>query len=268
MLKTARAGVDAGDQEGARREVTMPTGIHQIIDHQIRRWEIEALARRASAPAASAETPIIHAGVTVARQIGAGGSEIARGVATVLDLPLCDREILDTIAGEGGIRARILDLLDERDRSAAQIWVQGILRGRLADKEDYLRALVHAVVSVAAHGPAVFVGRGVNFILGPGGGLHVRVVAPLEQRVARLRASRGLADADARAVIERTDADRAAFIRRHFRREIDDPVAYDLVLNTATTPLPACVDTLLTAWRGVTVTSAAVSPRTSGDSAG
>jgi hypothetical protein len=233
----------------------MPTGIHRIIDHQMRKWEFEAVARRESpreSPRGSpAEAPVVHPCITVARQIGAGGGEIGRGIASVLGRPLCDRAILDTIAGEGRIRSQILELLDERDRSALQIWIEGILRGRLADKEDYLRALVHAVGSVAAHGPAVFLGRGVNFILGPGRGLHLRVVAPVECRMEALRDTRGLAEAEARALIEHTDADRAAFVRRHFHREIDDPLAYDLVLNTASASTALCVATALAAWHGV-----------------
>jgi hypothetical protein len=233
----------------------MPTGIHLIIDHQMRKWEIEASARRKSpegeSRASPATVPVVHPCITIARQIGAGGGEIARRIASVLDRPLCDREILEAIAGEGRIRSQILALLDERDRSALRIWIEGILRGRLADKEDYLRALVHAVGSVAAHGPAVFVGRGVNFIFGPERGLHLRVVAPVERRVETLRASRGLAEAEARALLERTDADRAAFVRRHYHREIDDPLGYDLVLNTGFTPLASCVEAVLAAWRGV-----------------
>lgn len=229
----------------------MPTGIHRIIDHQMRKWEFEASARRESPRESPAKAPVVHPCITIARQIGAGGGEIARGVASVLGRPLCDREILDTIAREGRIRSQILELLDERDRSALQIWIEGILRGRLADKEDYLRALVHAVGSVAAHGPAVFLGRGVNFILGPARGLHLRVVAPVERRVEVLRDSRGLAETEARTLIERTDADRAAFVRRHFHREIDDPLAYDLVLNTVSTSPALCVDTALAAWHGV-----------------
>lgn len=229
----------------------MPTGIHRIIDHQMRKWEFEASARRESPQVSAAEVPLVHRCITIARQIGSGGGNVARGIAASMGWPLCDREILDTIAGEGRIRSQILELLDERDRSALQIWVEGILRGRLADKEDYLRALVHAVGSVAAHGPAVFVGRGVNFILGPGRGLHLRVVAPLERRVERLRHVRGLDESEARALVEHTDADRAAFIRRHFHREIDDPLAYDLVCNTASPAPAACVEAALAAWRGV-----------------
>lgn len=227
----------------------MPTGIHRIIDHQLRKWEIEALARRQAPPESRAAVPAIHPCVTIARQMGAGGGEVARAIASALDLPLCDREILETVAGEGRIRSQVLELLDERDRSAVQIWVEGILRGRLADKEDYLRALVQAVGSVAAHGPTVFIGRGVNFILGPGRGLHLRVVAPAVRRLETLRRTMGLSESAARALVDRTDADRAAFIRRQYHRDIDDPLAYDLVFNTAVLPPDVCAEVAVAAWR-------------------
>jgi CMP/dCMP kinase len=244
--------VSAGrDREDPREEATMPTGIHQIIDHQMRKWEFEATQRRESAQEPASPSRVVHPCITVARQLGSGGNAIARGVAAALGRPICDREILDTIVGEGGIRFRLLDLLDEQDRSSLQIWVEGILRGRLADKEDYLRALVHAVGSVAAQGSTVFVGRGVNFLFGRerGGHLHLRVIAPLQRRIDAVRNRKALSEAGARALVEQSDADRAAFVRRQFHRDIDDPLAYDLVFNTASLPPAACVDAAVSAWR-------------------
>jgi cytidylate kinase len=75
----------------------------------------------------------------------------------------------------------------------------------------------------------------------------VRLVAPREARLDRLRSREGL---DARAAAERLeklDSDRSEFIRRHFRCRPDDPGQYDLVLDTASFGLDHTVDLVIRA---------------------
>jgi hypothetical protein len=89
----------------------MPTGIHQIIDHQMRKWEFEAAARRESPRETMTAPRVVHPCLTVARELGAGGGAIARGIASALARPICDREILEAIVAElepKGIFARFV----------------------------------------------------------------------------------------------------------------------------------------------------------------
>ena len=64
--------------------------------------------------------------------------------------------------------------------------------------------------------------------------LRVRVIAPLDVRVARIAERDRLSEADARAKVLRIDGERVAFNRHHYNADLTDPNNYDMVLNTGT----------------------------------
>jgi cytidylate kinase len=82
-------------------------------------------------------------------------------------------------------------------------------------------------------GGVVLLGRGGNFILGPKRGFHVRFVAPHETRVANLMKYREMTRKEAEGLISESDGMRGQLIRKLFRADIDDPVYYDLMVNSA-----------------------------------
>lgn len=218
------------------------SGIQQIIERQIRSWEMEAAARRGE-PDVTPAPPVLRSWITVSRAFGSGGGEIAQRVAALLGYQVFDREILDVIVREGRFRAAIIESLDERDRSSLDLWFEGLLRGALVDRGDYLRTLAGVLGSIAMHGHAVIVGRGANFLLDPSRGVHVRAVASEEHRVATIQRLRGISDPEeARRLVRRVDEERASYIEKHFHRSVDDPLAYDLVVNTERIGIEAAVD--------------------------
>jgi cytidylate kinase len=77
----------------------------------------------------------------------------------------------------------------------------------------------------------------------------VRVVAPLEDRARVIAGTRGMADREARAEVERIDHERIAFNRHHYKRNITDPVLYDLLVNTGSFPLESAADVVVAAYR-------------------
>ena len=72
--------------------------------------------------------------------------------------------------------------------------------------------------------------------------LHVRVVAPFEMRVARLRGERNVSEESARACLEASDRARARYLRRSHGVRLDDPALYHLTINTGLLDLPQAVD--------------------------
>ena len=79
----------------------------------------------------------------------------------------------------------------------------------------------------------MILGRGAHLILGQGEALRVLVVAPLEPRVRAVMEREGLAEREARHRIVSVEADRRAFLMKHFHAELADPINFDLVVNTA-----------------------------------
>ena len=218
----------------------MPKSIDQIIDEQVRRWSTTTPRR----PRREAHWPLI----TISREYGARGAALAAALAERTGFNVWDRELVHAIAEHTGGDAALLTTLDEHRRSMIEDAIGGMVLGRAHSNLPYLRALARIVRTIAAHGGALIVGRGANYIVRPQDALRVRVVCPLDDRVAGLARRLDL-DADAaRRRLVRMDAERADFVRYHFRRDVTDAADYDLVVNAGTFPLDALADLVLAAY--------------------
>ena len=74
--------------------------------------------------------------------------------------------------------------------------------------------------------------------------LHVRIVAPLELRIAYVMSREGLDPAAAQARILRKDQERARYLETFYHRRPSDPHLYDLMLNTGILDLESAVDVI------------------------
>ena len=65
------------------------------------------------------------------------------------------------------------------------------------------------------------------------GGFHLRLVAPLELRIQRMKELQGCDRDTAVRVLQETDSARRRYVQSNFERVIDDPHTYNLIINTA-----------------------------------
>jgi cytidylate kinase len=93
----------------------------------------------------------------------------------------------------------------------------------------------------------IVLGRGACHILPPERTLRVLVVAPRHFRLGRLARTRKLSEAEAEATLIREDDERRAFLKHHFGTLADDPLDYDLVVNTGAVGLDAAARIVLEA---------------------
>jgi hypothetical protein len=208
----------------------MPT-INRILDRQIRKWESEKSDPVHEHGARGRTEAHVQPILTVSRQRGSDGTLLAERLAERFGYTLLHRDVIDRICESSGYKRRIVESLDGRARSQVLLLVESVLQGAYVDASDYLRALLEVIYSISQLGGVVVVGRGSNFILGHERGFHIRVVAPLEVRVRNLARREGLAERVALREIEKSDHERAEWIRKACGRSIDDPLGYDLVIN-------------------------------------
>lgn len=219
----------------------LPRSIDRIVGEQIERWRIErARAERKESP----PRPV----VAVSRQYGARGAAVAHRVADQLGFGYWNRELLDEVARSAHVSTALLESLDERHDPSLLSTLRGMARGRLRSSEFYAE-LVKVVHTVVSHGGAVLVGRGIARMLPAERALRLRVVCPLEQRIAGLVERRGLDAAAARTEIASVDAERYAFVRDHLGVEVEEPAAYDLEVNTATLGVDGAAALAVAAYR-------------------
>jgi cytidylate kinase len=122
--------------------------------------------------------------------------------------------------------------------------------------------LIETLLSLAARGRSVIVGRGSPFVLPTATTLRVRLIAPLEDRIEVVCHEQSLRRSEAARFVQIADRERAHFARLHFQRDSSDPQHYDLVLNTSQFPIDECatliVDALQTKSHEQTAPSASI----------
>jgi cytidylate kinase len=222
--------------------------IEALVDRQMKR---RALAERAvQYPVETgAKQPMPLQAITISRQAGSRGRTLAAQISSELGFEFIDRQILELLVKNTGARKRLIDSLDERTRSGIDLWVEGILTRRYIDRTEYTRRLAEAITVMAEDGDAVILGRGGNIILGQRGGLHIRIVAPIQSRVDNICRYEGLSPVEARARVEKLDDERRRFYRDNFDADIDNPWDYHLMINTARVEFNTAIEIILVAWR-------------------
>ena len=219
-------------------------GIEAIIHRQIHHWNhYRELLRASTTPEQVRPRPFL----TISRALGSGGRRLADARARRLDLEVHGLSLIDYIARNKHVEREVIDHLDEHVRSEIDLWVEGMLKGRLFMRDDYHISLVRAIRTLAAHGGVVFIGRGANIVLADRASLRIRVIASIETRVKNLMQYEDLDESTARARIQESDAERARYTRTLFHVEVGDPHYHDLLINTDKIPVVRMVEIAMTA---------------------
>src|SRR5271170_989208 len=193
--------------------------------------------------------------ITIEREYGSGGVDIARKVAERLGWKLWDQLLTNEIARLMECDCRVVEEHEERRDPLYYRLLKAFLRGshegsqnaprlKMADT-DCIREVAERVVKRAAEeGECVIVGRGSAYYLqNRPDAFHVFVYAPFEEKVRRLMAG-GKSEDDAVQLAETVDRDRAEFIKEYFGVEWPDRHRFDMMVNS-TIGEETAVDTIL-----------------------
>ncbi len=208
--------------------------IQQIVEEQVKKWHLEHTASKT-------DRRLVPA-VTISREPGSGGRILAEQLAQALGFDLFHQEMIHEMAKSANVSSRLLETLDERGLSVLEDWIAALVNTRHLWPDQYSQHLFKVVGTIGKHGRAVLVGRGANFILPPDKRFRVRIIAPQEFRVNRVAEYFSVSPEEAKYRIIRTENDRRAFIRKYFHADIEDPVNYDIVINTATVGIKSAVN--------------------------
>jgi len=197
--------------------------------------------------------------ITLSREYGSGGGEIAKRLAARLGWQLIDHEIVAQIARELNISEKEAENYDEHGDKAVSLLLDSMRAAQpamfatspalsRAGGKAYHGAMEHLIEAAIVTGHAVIVGRGAQIVLGERrDALHVRVIAPLEQRVIYVMQRENREQAEARARIQLKDRDRSHYLQSEYRHHPDEAHLYDLLINTDTLDLDSAVDIILLA---------------------
>jgi cytidylate kinase len=178
--------------------------------------------------------------IAISREAGANGCEVAHAIGARLGWPVYDRELVQMLADHMGVHAGIIEELDERRASWLRECVEAFADVHRVSHTAYVRHLVPALLTLAAHGQCVLVGRGAPHLLPRASTLRIRLVGKREDRIAVIQKRRGLSRDDAARWIDREDRERAGFVKDHFHTAVDDPRHYDLIINSSHFSIDEC----------------------------
>jgi cytidylate kinase len=196
--------------------------------------------------------------VTVSRQYGSGGSEVAERVAHALGWQLWDNALVDEVARRLGMSAEEVSAREERVPSLPERIASALALGMpevmptVADlaaqpSEERIVAVTQRVIEEAVHaGPSVLVGRGAQCMLAErADALHAYCYAPVEALASYIVTTLGVAPDDARRVVNERNQQREQYVKRHWKRDWRDPANYHVCVNTAWLGLDGAADTIV-----------------------
>jgi cytidylate kinase len=164
--------------------------------------------------------------ITIARQMGSLGNEIAADVAQRLSYTLVDQAKLQEAAEAYGMLKSELEEVHEKRPTLVTRYLT--MRHRA-----YLDMIQTIIYQYARADDVVILGRGATALLSDvPSALHVNMFASFERRVEVVMAREGIARPLAEQIVRENDQDRAGYMRYLFDRDWMDPLLYDVMINT------------------------------------
>jgi len=188
--------------------------------------------------------------ITISREPGSGGSEIARKLSRDLSMDLIGGQIIQHVAESARMSRKVIESLDEKEVTLRDTLVNTLFRDRHLWPDEYLQHLTKVIATVGRYGNAILVGRGANFILPQQGTFRVRITAPLEFRIRHVMEDRKIEKAQAEQYVVKKENDHKAFVRKYFNADVADPGHYDIIINTGTISIDGGAEAIKAAFRG------------------
>jgi cytidylate kinase len=224
--------------------------------------------------------------VTLSRQSGSHGEQVASRVADALNLRLVDASMIHQAAqragvpqvalaelaaeGERGLAAQVLKALSAMpnlspvgepgtmpsDVSSLTLPFAGLFSPTVpplsASLEGYVLMVNLVIRGLAQEGNVLIMGRGSQVVLRKHPtALHVQIVAPFADRVEVTRRCHDLSKREAQHRVRASDRARFDYVRRYHGADWLDPTLYHLIINTGRVSVDTAVDLIIAAQKAI-----------------
>jgi cytidylate kinase len=221
--------------------------------------------------------------ITVAREFGSGGKDLARQIAERLRYDCVDKELIVEVAHAAGVSEEAVEQIDEVGETAIRRFLRELftpsniyalspeyppliwpyvpsadlgghdpasVQNMFIDRNEYLNIMQDTIRTLARRGNVVIVGRGCQCLLADHPNtLHVRFVAPLEYRIKAIMDEMELDHQKAKELVLAKDRQRTLYLQQNYHKNWGDATLYDLVLNTARISWDHLVDIVVDTYR-------------------
>lgn len=185
--------------------------------------------------------------ITIGRQHGSSGREIARLLAEKLNYKCYDKEIVDEAANHSDFSRDLIDAFDEKRMSAFILHAGGYgLNENFRLNMQVVSAQFEAMRNIAEKGNCIFVGRCADYILRDHDDLiSVFILGDMDERLKCLERRQGLDEVEARKKIKEVDKDRSSFYRYYSDQTWGDAQNYDMCINSSKLGVEGTVATIM-----------------------
>lgn len=173
----------------------------------------------------------MHFVVTVSRDFGSMGKQVAQLLADTLEVRCCDRIILQEVARRAHVDEVLVKALDEHVSKINDHWWQHLLHKDTFSYEEYYQHLVKTVLSISRTG-GVIIGRGANHILGPQKAFRVRITGSVEMCADRVASREHISKEESLKKVRKVNSERTEYIKMLYDADINNNTSYDLILNS------------------------------------
>jgi len=178
--------------------------------------------------------------VTISRQLGSLGSQIAFALSEALNYRMVWRELINQAARKAGAPAAALAAIDD-------LGLLGICPSP-QECAAYRREVESLLNDLAQEGNVVIMGRAGQIILrGRPNILHVRIIAPEDVRAHRISERTGIGIENALAQVMVSDRNRRKYLSQFYKANLEDPLNYHLTINTAFLDVPQATEIIICA---------------------
>jgi len=183
----------------------------------------------------------IYPCITISRETGSGAQAVCEELIKILDKNLkpdedrwtyFDRTLIEKILEDHNLPKQISKYLQE-DKYRHLTSAVNVLLGLHPSQWTLLHKTTETVLQLARMGKVIIVGRGASIITSKLNNVfHVRLVAPLENKVEYVMRQNKFSKANAEDFIKREDRSRKNYLTSNFNRNCEDPKLYHLIINT------------------------------------
>lgn len=194
-----------------------------------------------------------HLTVSIGRQIGSGGRDVAKIVAQKLGCRFFDREILNLAAEESGFSEECFESNDENKGFLKSFFHMHV--PHLSDtnfynnsfsQESLFQIQSEAMKKAAAEAPCLFVGRCSDYVLRDYPKLvSVFITADMDDRVARIMQRHCCNHDAAIKLIENGESTRSRYYNFYSGKHWGDSSSYDLCINSTRLGIEGTADMIV-----------------------
>ena len=179
--------------------------------------------------------------LTISREACAGATTLGEHLIPLLEAEMphegrswmfLDKNLLTQVLSHDSLPEHLAKFLPEARISEVKAII-GEIVGLHPPLWELEQRVSRGIYQIARRGCVIFAGRAAHVVTRDlPGGFHLRLVAPLETRIARMQEMHHCSRDEARKALEETDRARERFVQANFGHDINDPCSYDLVINT------------------------------------